>query len=108
MLTPKQEGRRTLMGTPWKSEVRREALQDAAITLDEIRAKRESLQIGDRIKLEVDVYDQSGTYIGKKMVDCRLVHKSRHVAVFARDKGLPIHLTYVELVMMDRERSRHE
>lgn len=96
------------MGVPWKADARREALQDAAITPAEVRAKRESLQIGDRIKLEVDVYDQSGTYIGKKTVDCRLVHKSRHVAVFARDKGLPIHLTYVELVMMDRERSRHE
>ena len=96
------------MGVPWKADARREALQDAAITPAEVRAKRESLQIGDRIKLEVDVYDQSGTYIGKKTVDCRLVHKCRHVAVFARDKGLPIHLTYVELVMMDRERSRHE
>ena len=96
------------MGVPRKADARREALQDAAITPDEIRAKRESLQIGDRIKLEVDVYDQSGTYIGKKTVDCRLVHQSRHVAVFARDKGPDIHLTYVELVMMDRERSRHE
>lgn len=96
------------MGVPWKADARREALQDAAITPAEVRAKRERLQIGDRIKLEVDVYDQSGTCVGKKMVDCRLVHKSRHVAVFARDRGLPIHLTYVELVMMDRERSRHE
>ena len=96
------------MGVPWKADARREALQDAAITPAEVAAKRERLQIGDRIKLEVDVYDQSGTYIGKKTVDCRLVHKSRHVAVFARDRGLPIHLTYVELVMMDRERSRHE
>lgn len=87
---------------------REEALQDAAITPDEIRAKRESLQIGGKIRIEMDVYDQSGTCVGKKMVDCRLVHKSRHVAVFSRDRGLPIHLTYVELVMMDRERSRHE
>ena len=91
------------MGVPWKAEVWREALQDAAITPDEVRAKRESLRIGDKIKVEVDVYDQAGVCVGKKMVDCRLVHKSRHVAVFARDKGLPIHLTYVELVMMDRE-----
>ena len=96
------------MGAPWKAEVRREALQDAAITPAEVRAKRESLQIGDKIKVEVDAYDQAGICIGKKMVDCRLVHKSRHVAVFARDKGPDIHLTYVELVMMDRERSRHE
>ena len=96
------------MGVPWKADARREALQDAAITPDEIRAKRERLQIGDKIRVEMDVYDQSGTCVGKKMVDCRLVHKSRHVAVFARDRGLPIHLTYVELVMMDRERSRHE
>lgn len=87
---------------------REEALQDAAITPDEIRAKRESLQIGGKIRIEMDVYDQSGTCVGKKMVDCRLVHKSRHVAVFARDKGPDIHLTYVELVMMDRERRRHE
>lgn len=85
---------------------REEALQDAAITPDEIRAKRESLQIGAKIRVEVDVYDQSGTCVGKKMVDCRLVHKSKHVAVFARDKGPDIHLTYVELVMMDRERSK--
>lgn len=94
------------MGVPWKAEVRRETLQDAAITPAEVRAKRESLQIGDKIRANVDVYDQSGTYIGKKTVDCRLVHKSRHVAVFARDKGpgRDIHLTYVELVMMDRER----
>lgn len=83
-------------------------MQDAAITPDEIRAKRESLQIGAKIRVEMDVYDQSGTCVGKKTVDCRLVHKSRHVAVFARDKGLPVHLTYAELVMMDRERSRHE
>lgn len=96
------------MGVPWKAEVRREALQDAAITPAEVAAKRESLKIGDKIRVEVDVYDQSGTCVGKKMVDCRLVHKSKHVAVFAKDKGLPIHLTYVELVMMDRERSRHE
>ena len=96
------------MGTPWKSEVRREALQDAAITPAEVAAKRESLQIGDRIKVEVDVYDRSGTYIGKKTVDCRLVHKSRHVAVFARDKGTDIHLTYVELVMMDREGAKND
>lgn len=94
------------MGVPWKADARREALQDAAITPDEIRAKRESLQIGDKIRVEIDVYDQSGTCVGKKMVDCRLVHKSRHVAVFARDKGLPVHLTYVELVMMDRERGQ--
>ncbi len=85
---------------------REEALQDAAITPAEVRAKRESLQIGDKIKVEVDVYDQSGVCVGKKMVDCRLVHKSRNVAVFARDKGLPIHLTYVEMAMMDRERSK--
>lgn len=96
------------MGVPWKAEVRREALQDAAITPDEIRAKRETLQIGDRIRIEMDVYDQSGTCVGKRAVSCRLVHKSRHVAVFARDRGSDIHLTYVELVMMDRERSRHE
>ena len=96
------------MGVPWKAEVRRETLQDAAITPAEVRAKCESLQIGDRIKVKVDVYDQSGTYIGKKTVDCRLVHKSRHVAVFARDKGPDIHLTYVELVMMERERGWHE
>ena len=95
-----------MMGVPWKADARREALQDAAITPDEIRAKRESLQIGDKIRVEIDVYDQSGTCVGKKMVDCRLVHKSRHVAVFARDKGLPVHLTYVELVMMDRERGQ--
>ena len=93
------------MGVPWKAEVRRETLQDAAITPDEIRAKRASLQIGDKIRAEVDVYDQSGTCVGTKLVDCRLVHKSKHVAVFARDKGLPVHLTYVELVMRDRERS---
>lgn len=91
------------MGVPWKAEVRREALQDAAITPAEVRAKREGLQIGDKIKVEVDVYDQSGTCVGKRAVSCRLVHKSRHVAVFARDKGPDIHLTYVELVMMDRE-----
>ena len=96
------------MGVPWKAEVRREALQDAAITPAEVRAKRESLQIGDKIRVEMDVYDQSGTCVGKRAVSCRLVHKSRHVAVFARDKGLPVHLAYVELVMMDRERSRHE
>ena len=96
------------MGVPWKADARREALQDAAITPDEIRAKRESLQIGAKIRVEVDVYDQSGTCVGKRAVSCRLVHKSRHVAVFARDKGLPVHLTYVELVMMDRERNRHE
>ena len=96
------------MGVPWKAEVRRETLQDAAITPAEVQAKRESLQIGDKIKVEMDVYDQSGTYIGKKTVDCRLVHKSRHVAVFARDKGPDIHLTYVELVMMERERGWHE
>ena len=83
---------------------REEALQDAAITPAEIRAKRESLQIGDRIRVKVDVYDQSGTYIGKKTVDCRLVHKSRHVAVFTRDRGPDIHLTYVEMVIMERER----
>ena len=94
------------MGVPWKAEVRREALQDAAITPAEVRAKRERLQIGDKIRVEMDVYDQSGTCVGKKMVSCRLVHKSRHVAVFARDKGLPIHLTYVELVMMDQERGQ--
>lgn len=94
------------MGVPWKADARREALQDAAITPDEIRAKRESLQIGAKIRVEMDVYDQSGTCVGKKMVDCRLVHKSKHVAVFARDKGRDIHLTYVELVMMDRERSK--
>ena len=94
------------MGVPWKAEVRREALQDAAITPDEIRAKRESLQIGAKIRVEMDVYDQSGTCVGKRAVSCRLVHKSRHVAVFARDKGTDIHLTYVELVMMDRERSK--
>lgn len=87
---------------------REEALQDAAITPAEVAAKRESLQIGDRIKVEVDVYDRSGTCVGKRAVSCRLVHKSRHVAVFARDKGPDIHLTYVELVMMDRERRRHE
>ena len=51
---------------------------------------------------------QSGTCVGKRAVSCRLVHKSRHVAVFARDKGPDIHLTYVELVIMDRERRRHE
>ena len=96
------------MGVPWKAEARREALQDAAITPDEVAAKRESLQIGAKIRVEMDVYDQSGTCVGKRAVSCRLVHKSRHVAVFARDKGLPIHLTYVEMVMMDRERSRHE
>ena len=96
------------MGVPWKAEVRREALQDAAITPAEVRAKRESLQIGDKIRVEMDVYDQSGTCVGKRAVSCRLVHKSRHVAVFARDKGPDIHLTYVELVMMDRERRRHE
>ena len=96
------------MGVPWKADARREALQDAAITPAEVRAKRESLQICDKIRVEMDVYDQSGTCVGKKMVDCRLVHKSRHVAVFARDKGPDIHLTYVELVMMDRERRRHE
>lgn len=94
------------MGVPWKADARREALQDAAITPAEVAAKRESLQIGDKIRVEIDVYDQSGTCVGKKMVDCRLVHKSRHVAVFARDKGLPVHLTYVELVMMDRERGQ--
>lgn len=93
------------MGVPWKADARREALQDAAITPDEIRAKRASLQIGDKIRVEVDVYDQSGTCVGKRAVSCRLVHKSRHVAVFARDRGLPVHLTYAELVMMDRERS---
>ena len=96
------------MGVPWKADARREALQDAAIMPAEVRAKRERLQIGDKIRVEVDVYDQSGTCVGKRAVSCRLVHKSRHVAVFARDKGLPVHLTYVELVMMDRERSRHE
>ena len=96
------------MGVTWKADARREARQDAAITPDEVRAKRESLQIGDKIRVEMDIYDQSGTCVGKRAVSCRLVHKSRHVAVFARDKGLPIHLTYVELVMMDRERSRHE
>ena len=97
-----------MMGVPWKADARREALQDAAITPDEVRAKRESLQIGDKIKVEIDVYDQSGTCVGKKLVDCRLVHKSKHVAVFARDKGpgRDIHLTYVELVMMDREEVR--
>lgn len=94
------------MGVPWKADARREALQDAAITPDEIRAKRESLQIGAKIRVEMDVYDQSGTCVGKRAVSCRLVHKSRHVAVFARDKGLPIHLTYVEMAMMDRERSK--
>ena len=94
------------MGVPWKAEVRRETLQDAAITPAEVQAKRESLQIGDKIKVEMDVYDQSGTYIGKKTVDCRLAHKSRHVAVFARDRGPDIHLTYVELVMRDLERSK--
>lgn len=96
------------MGVPWKAEVRREALQDATITPDEIRAKRESLQIGAKIRVEMDVYDQSGTCVGKKMVDCRLVHKSKHVAVFARDKGPDIHLTYVELVMAERERERRK
>ena len=96
------------MGVPWKAEVRREALQDAAITPDEIRAKRESLQIGDKIRVEMDGYDQSGACVGKRAVSCRLGHKSRHVAVFARDKGPDIHLTYVELVMMDRERSRND
>ena len=96
------------MGVTWKADARREALQDAAITPAEVRAKRERLQIGDKIRVEVDVYDQSGTCVGKKMVDCRLVHKSRHVAVFTRDKGVPVHLTYVEPVIMDRERRRHE
>ena len=98
------------MGVPWKSDARREALQDAAITPAEVAAKRESLQIGDKIRVEVGVYDQSGTCVGKRAVSCRLVHKSRHVAVFARDKGPDIHLTYVELVMAERERerSRHE
>lgn len=85
---------------------REEALQDAAITPAEVAAKRESLQIGDKIRVEVDVYDQSGTCVGKRAVSCRLVHKSRHVAVFARDKGPDIHLTYVELVMMGREEVR--
>ena len=94
------------MGMPRKVDARREALQDAAITPAEVRAKREGLQIGDKIRFEMDVYDQSGVCVGKKMVDCRLVHKSRNVAVFARDKGLPVHLTYVELVMMDRERGQ--
>lgn len=96
------------MGVPWKAEVRREALQDATITPDEIRAKRESLLIGQHIQVPILQYSDEGTQIGVQMEWCAVEYKSVHVVVLRRKNGMMVHTTYVELVMQDRREQRGE
>lgn len=96
------------MGVPWKADARREALQDAAITPDEIRAKRESLFIGQRIQVPILQYNEVGAQIGTRPEWCVVEYKSVHVVVLRRKNGMMAHTTYVELVMQDRREQRGE
>lgn len=95
------------MGVPWKAEVRREALQDAAITPAEVAAKRESLLIGQHIQIPILQYNDVGAQIGVRMERCVVEYKSIHVVVLRRKNGMMVHTTYVELVMQDNRRKRH-
>lgn len=96
------------MGVPWKADARRETLQDAAITPDEVRAKRESLLIGQHIQVPILQYNDEGTQIGIQMEWCAVEYKSVHVVVLRRKNGMMVHTTYVELVMQDRREQRGE
>lgn len=81
---------------------REEALQDAAITPAEVRAKRELLFIGQRIQVPILQYNDKGAQVGVRMERCTVEHKSIHVVVLRRKNGMMVHTTYVELVMQDR------
>ncbi len=72
------------------------------ITPQDIAGKKRSLEEGDVLLLPVMHLDPDEMAVTKKMEKCRLLFKSRHLAVFRQPSGRKASWTYVELCMMDR------
>lgn len=72
------------------------------ITPQDIAGKKCSMKEGDILLLPVMHLNLEEMTITKKMEKCRLLFKSRHLAVFRQPSGREASWTYVELCMMDR------
>lgn len=83
-------------------EAKTQFLLNAAITKDEIKQLRNGLRVGEKIFIPLDRFDIRGLYLGAKPEWCEVKHKSTYVVVLSRENGKEVHLTYLDLCMMER------